>query len=408
MEKNTDFCQNALDKQIKIAQSLQETLAIINSNQELDQVLNFIVNQAHQILNADAVAIYTDNENNKRLQIEASKNLKIDYIEEAIIPLGIGATGLATLSKEPVAIEEVKNFENYANITLDEVTKPLVKKLAENFQSLLSVPLVFSSGNVYGTLNLYYRQERKFSNDDISLAIAYANQTILAIENTQLKATAKRSAMIAERNRLARELHDTVTQTLFSMSLITGVLPDLWKNNQEAGEKALEELDQLSKGALAEMRSLLFELKPNTLLSMELEALIQQLVNSFRASARIVVEYQFDPIECKVPAEVKVAFYRIVQETLRNIIKHGHASRVKVELTSTTNIKKAKKKFVDCKSPDAKISVIIEDDGIGFYPGNLTGEHYGLRIMHDRARDIGAILNIESEPGHGTRVLLIW
>jgi len=214
--------------------------------------------------------------------------------------------------------------------------------------------------------------------------------------------------MIAERNRLARELHDTVTQTLFSMSLITGVLPELWKNNQEVGEKALKELDQLSKGALAEMRSLLFELRPNTLLSMELESLIQQLIDSFKASTRIVVEYQFEPIKCKVPAEVKVAFYRIIQETLRNIIKHGHASRVNVKLTSLTKVKLQSKRIIECESQDAQISVMIKDDGIGFYPANLSGEHYGLRIMHDRACEIGAVLNIESEPGHGTRVSLIW
>lgn len=408
MEENLDICKNELDKQIRIAQSLQDTLAVINSNQELDQVLNFIVNQANQILNADAVAIYTDSGNSNRLHIEASINLSINYIEEAIIPLGIGATGLATSSKEPIAIEEVANFENYSNITLDEIRKTLVKKLAQNFQSLLSVPLILSNGKVYGTLNLYYRQMRKFSNDDIALAKAYANQTILAIENTQLRASAERSATIAERNRLARDLHDTVTQTLFSMSLITGVLPDLWKNNQETGEKALEELDQLSKGALAEMRSLLFELRPNTLLSVELDALIQQLVDSFRASARIEVDYQYQTIKCKVPAEVKVAFYRIVQESLRNIIKHGHASKVRVRLDAKTNVKPTRNRTIECETPNSQISVIIEDDGIGFYPANLTEEHYGLRIMHDRAREIGADFNIESEPGRGTRVSLIW
>ncbi len=408
MEENLDPCKNALDKQIQIAQSLQDTIAVINSNQELDQVLNFIVNQAQQISNADAVAIYKDSGNNNRLHIEAAKNLSINYIEEAIIPLGIGATGLATLSKEPIAIEEVSNYENYTHITLDEIRKSLVKKLAKDFQSLLSVPLIFSNGKVYGTLNLYFRQMSKFSNDDLSLAKAYANQTILAIENTQLRATAERSATIAERNRLARDLHDTVTQTLFSMSLITGVLPDLWKNNQEVGEKALEELDQLSKGALAEMRSLLFELRPNTLLSIELESLIQQLIDSFKASTRIVVEYQFEPIKCKVPAEVKVALYRIIQETLRNIIKHGHASKVNVELASRTNVKRESKRIIECETPDAQISVMIEDDGIGFFPGDLIGEHYGLRIMYDRASEIGAVLNIESEPGHGTRVSVIW
>jgi len=408
MEENTQPCKNALERQVKIAQSLQETLAVINSNQELDEVLNFIVKQAHHILNADATAIYTAYESNGKLHIEASKGLSLEYIEEAVIPMGIGATGLATTTKEPVAIEEVVNYANYAKIILDEHTKPLVKKLADNFQSLLSVPLIFSKGNVYGTLNLYYQKTRKFSEEDISLVKAYANQTILAIENTRLKAFAKRSAAIAERNRLARELHDTVTQTLFSMSLITGVLPDLWNSDQELGRKAIEELSQLSKNALVEMRSLLFELKPNTLLSVELEALIHQLVDAFKAHTRMTVDYEIQSIKCNVPADVKFTFYRVVQESLRNIIKHGHASKVKITLNSSVNKKYTPKRIIDCESSDTQISVVIEDDGVGFYNGNLSGDHYGLRIMHDRATEIGAIFNIESEPGLGTRVSLIW
>ena len=408
MEENLHPCQNALERQIKIAQSLQETLAVINSNQELDQVLYFIVNQAHHILGADASAIYTSVERNGKLRIEASKGLSLEYIEEAVIPLGIAATGLASLSKEPVAIEEVVKFADYSNIKLDEVTKPLVAKLAENFQSLLSIPLIFSNGNVYGTLNLYYQQSRKFTEEDISLAKAYANQTILAIENTRMRVTEKRSATLAERNRLARELHDTVSQTLFSMSLITGVLPELWNKDQDLGMKALDELSQLSKGALTEMRSLLFELKPNTLLSGELETLIQQLVDSFVATTRITVDYEYQTINCYIPADVKFIFYRVVQEALRNIVKHGKASNVKISLVSLVNKKIPIKRILECETSDAQFSVMIEDDGIGFFPGNLTGEHYGLRIMHDRALEIGALFNIESEPGRGTRVSLVW
>lgn len=408
MDKHIKPCKSALERQIQIAQSLQETLAVINSNQELDEVLNFIVNQAQHILNAEASAIYALQERNGKLHIEASKGLSIEYIEEAIIPLGNGATGLASLSREPVAIEEFLNFEKYSNITVDDNTRLLVIKLAKSFQSLLSVPLIFSNGTVYGTINLYYQNARKFTEEDIALSRAYANQTILAIENARLKATVKSSAAITERNRLARELHDTVTQTLFSMSLITDVLPDLWKNDQELGRKALEELKQLSKGAVTEMRSLLFELKPNTLLSMELESLIQQLVDSFKAHTGINVDYDYQRLQCNLPADVKFTFYRVVQEALRNVIKHGHATNVKISLNTIMNRKKPINRMIDCETSDTQISVLIEDDGVGFYHGILTGEQYGIRIMYDRAREIGATFHLESEPGRGTRVSLVW
>ncbi len=408
MDKHIKPCKSALERQIQIAQSLQETLAVINSNQELDEVLNFIVNQAQHILNAEASAIYALQERNGKLHIEASKGLSIEYIEEAIIPLGNGATGLASLSREPVAIEEFLNFEKYSNITVDDNTRLLVIKLAKSFQSLLSVPLIFSNGTVYGTINLYYQNARKFTEEDIALSRAYANQTILAIENARLKATVKSSAAITERNRLARELHDTVTQTLFSMSLITDVLPDLWKNDQELGRKALEELKQLSKGAVTEMRSLLFELKPNTLLSMELESLIQQLVDSFKAHTGINVDYDYQRLQCNLPADVKFTFYRVVQEALRNVVKHGHATNVKISLNTIMNRKKPINRMIDCETSDTQISVLIEDDGVGFYHGILTGEQYGIRIMYDRAREIGATFHLESEPGRGTRVSLVW
>lgn len=408
MDKHIKPCKSALERQIQIAQSLQETLAVINSNQELDEVLNFIVNQAQHILNAEASAIYALQERNGKLHIEASKGLSIEYIEEAIIPLGNGATGLASLSREPVAIEEFLNFEKYSNITVDDNTRLLVIKLAKSFQSLLSVPLIFSNGTVYGTINLYYQNARKFTEEDIALSRAYANQTILAIENARLKATVKSSAAITERNRLARELHDTVTQTLFSMSLITDVLPDLWKNDQELGRKALEELKQLSKGAVTEMRSLLFELKPNTLLSMELESLIQQLVDSFKAHTGINVDYDYQRLQCNLPADVKFTFYRVVQEALRNVVKHGHATNVKISLNTIMNRKKPINRIIDCETSDTQISVLIEDDGVGFYHGILTGEQYGIRIMYDRAREIGATFHLESEPGRGTRVSLVW
>lgn len=401
-------CQGALERQISIAESLQKTLSVLNSNKELDEVLDFIVYQAKDILNADAVAIYTPQDKSGNLTIEASKGLSLDYIQKAIIPIGMGVTGLALSSRNPVAIEDIPHIEQNKKIILDKQLKGLVADLGSKFQSLLVVPLILTSDNSYGTLGLYYRNQQKFSEEEINLAKAYANQTILAIENTKLRASAKRSAALAERTRLARELHDTVNQTLFSMSLITGVLPDLWQSNQEVGAQALEEVNQLAKGAMMEMRSLLFELRPSTLFSLELEKLIQQLVDAFSSHNRVKVNYSYQPIVCNIPSDVKFTFYRVVQETFRNIEKHGHASHVNIILSISKQMNRKKRITVNCNNSEDQISVLIEDDGVGFYPGNLTGEHYGLRIMHERAREIGATLNIESEPGTGTRVSLIW
>lgn len=408
MNENRQPCREELEKQIKIAQSLQETLAVLNSNKELEEVLNFIVNQAKKILSADAVALYALNERNGKLHIEASKSLPLEYTQEAVIPVGMGATGLAISSRQPVVIEDIEKFSEYENIILNNELKLVVEKLGSSFLSLIAVPLILTNGFLYGTLDLYFYKPKKFLDDDIALAKAYANQTILAIENARLRASAERSAAREERSRLARELHDTVNQTLFSISLITSVLPDLWKTDQQLGLQALNEINQLSKGALLEMRSLLFELKPTTLLSAELEMLIQQLVDVFTSHNRISVDYSYQPILCEVSPDVKFVFYRVVQETFRNIEKHGRASHVKISLLFENLSGKPIKKLENCSPPNVKISVIIEDDGVGFFPGNLSGEHFGLRIMHERANEIGASLIIVSAPGMGTRVTLDW
>ncbi len=401
-------CKNALERQVKIAQSLTATLAVLNSNQELKYVLDFIVNQARGVLGADAVAIYTPQQSKTLLKIEASQGLTKEYIEEAIIPLGMAATGLASLSGNPVTIQDILEEKTYQDLKFDRNTKFVIKLFGEHFRALLVIPLIFSDGEVYGTLGLYYKQPCEFSKEEVSLAKAYANQTILAIENTRLRTSAKRSAVLAERNRLARELHDTVTQTLFSISLISGVLPELWLRDQAIGLTALEELNQLARGAQAEMRTLLFELRPTALSDVKLETLIHQLVDAFSTHTRIAVNYTHQPLNPSIPENVKVVFYRIVQEALRNIEKHGHAANVTIQLETAPYTRKGSKKSKTNKNKNSCISVMIEDDGVGFYQSNLSADNFGIRIMHERASEIGANLHIESEPGGGTRIELSW
>lgn len=408
MIPNQESCKNALERQVKIAQSLTATLAVLNSNQELKYVLDFIVNQARGVLGADAVAIYTPQNSKTLLKIEASQGLTKEYIEEAVIPLGMAATGLASLSGSPVTIQDIFEEKTYKDLKFDKKTRFIIKLFGAYFRALLVIPLFFSDGEVYGTLDLYYKQPCKFSEEEISLAKAYANQTILAIENTRLRTTAKRSAVLAERNRLARELHDTVTQTLFSISLISGVLPELWLRDQNIGLSALEELNQLARGAQAEMRTLLFELRPKALSDIKLETLIHQLVDAFSTHTRISVNYTYQPINPSISENVKVVFYRIVQEALRNIEKHGRAANVIIQLEASHKTNKEQKISRDKKNKKLCISVMIEDDGVGFYQSNLSANNFGIRIMHERASEIGAILHIESEPGDGTRIELTW
>ncbi|MDO9086081.1 MAG: histidine kinase [Anaerolineaceae bacterium] len=199
-------------------------------------------------------------------------------------------------------------------------------------------------------------------------------------------------AVSNERGRLARELHDAVTQTLFSTTLTAEVLPKIFEKNPEAGLKKLGELRELTRGALAEMRTLLMELRPEALADAELHDLLQHLTNAFIARARIPIEFKIDG-NCSLPVEVKVAFYRIAQEALNNITKHADPDQVILSLSC---------------HPE-RFDLIIEDNGRGFdINRELGSDHFGLKIMYERADEVGAHLEIESHENQGARIHLQW
>ncbi len=208
------------------------------------------------------------------------------------------------------------------------------------------------------------------------------------------KELAKRAAdeaVAADRTRLARDLHDAVTQTLFSASLTAEVLPELWALDEEEAKKSTEELRQLTRGALAEMRTLLLELRPATLTQTRLSDLIRQLCEAFIGRSRLPITLSIEG-DCKLPPEVQVACYRIAQESLNNVFKYARATRVDVNL------------FL---SPSC-VRFEVCDNGIGFDTSTLKATSLGMRIMHERAEAIGADFRVSSTPGAGTCIELIW
>jgi signal transduction histidine kinase len=198
-------------------------------------------------------------------------------------------------------------------------------------------------------------------------------------------------AVAAERSRLARELHDAVTQTLFSASLIAEVLPTLWKRDYNEGERRLSELRELTRGALAEMRTLLLELRPATLSEADLGDLVTQLAESITGRSRLPVSLDVNG-ECEIPSEVKIALYRITQEALNNVAKHSGANQAAVSL--------------HCSSEQVRLCV--RDNGRGFDPETIPVDSLGLGIMNERAEAIGASLEILSQDHQGTEVVVVW
>ncbi|MEA3439707.1 MAG: GAF domain-containing protein [Chloroflexota bacterium] len=252
------------------------------------------------------------------------------------------------------------------------------------------IPLQIRS-KILGVLVIIGSQGGEFNQEQLVLFKSIADQLGVAMENARLYENTEDAAIAAERNRLARDLHDAVSQTLFSASLIAEVLPRIWERDPEEGQRRLKELRELTRGALAEMRTLLLELRPAALIDAALDDLLRQLAESITSRARVPVTMEVEG-KCVLSPEVKVALYRIAQEALNNVAKHAEASQTVVSLY--------------CGSE--RVELCISDDGGGFDPQDIPPESLGLGIMRDRVKDIGAALEIDSKVGHGTQIVVVW
>lgn len=370
-----------------VAEGLREILSIINSNRSLDAILEFIVAQAGRLLGTDSIALFGYQPDEGLLTVQTSIGLDDDMIKGFKIRAGRGEIGRAFSERRPAIIPDLATIP----LTPDDEQRPYIKRLLARFTALLAVPLI-ARDEIYGEMVLYYSELHDFTEDEIALVVAVCDQAALAIENAGLRARAAEAAVAAERSRLARDLHDAVTQTLFSASLIAEVLPKLWERDREEGKRRLSDLRQLTRGALAEMRTMLLELRPATLTEVELRDLLRQLCEALTGRARIPVNLRVDGDSRPLPPDVQIAFYRVAQEALNNIFKHAEATEVDVHLEYGTD----------------HVCLTITDNGCGFDPDCVSAESLGLKIMRERAEGIGAVASLTSSLETGTQVSLRW
>lgn len=300
----------------------------------------------------------------------------------------------AGLAEQLAAVEGATNGNGDSHLTVRHAADypAEVRQLLQHddIAVVVGVPLV-SHGELLGVIILGERTVRTFAPEELALLASIGQQIGVAVENARLYEHAEQAAAAAERSRLARDLHDAVTQTLFSASLIAEVLPRLWERNADEGRRRLEELRQLTRGALAEMRTLLLELRPSALDEAQLSDLLRQLGESITGRARVPVAVTSQGT-CDVPSDIKVALYRIAQEALNNVAKHSGANEARIDLRC---------------GPEG-VRMEIADDGHGFDMAKIPINHLGINIMRERAESAGAALEIDSAPGEGTRVRVDW
>ncbi len=365
-----------------LKEALQETVAAMSNTLDLDKVLDHILDTVKRVTpydGANVLFIESDLVHVVRQRGYHEKGVEEDWLKQPIPLARLAALQRMMDMGTPLATPNTINssigfsFPGSNWINSNVIAPIRLKDKTLGFLSLDSATPGFFTQNHAEQLQVF------------------ADQAAIAIQNARLYDRAKRAAVLEERSRLANELHDTISQTLWSVSLIAERLPVLWEVNRDEGKRSLASLHELAQGALAEMRSLLLELRPSALMDAKLGDLIHQLANIFATRTGLIFSvtlHNQDPL----PPHVQVVLYRVVQECINNITRHASASRVEINFNSHAG----------------QVELTIQDNGRGFDPSNIAPGHLGLSIMQDRVQSIGATLETTSAKMEGTLIRVVW
>jgi len=354
----------------------------LGSTLDLSQVLGRILEATNALIPAEDNSIWLwDEERSGWLVCKAALGFRPGQSPVNMrLRTGEGVAGWVAEHRESVAIPRLTEDPRFVSTVYTQT--------GSQARSILAVPLLVRD-RVTGVLALVNKSLGEFDARDRTLVETLAAAAAIAVENARLHDQAMQAAVTAERSRLARDLHDAVSQTLFSASVISETLPRLWKRDPSRVERGLEQLHQLTRGALAEMRALLVELRPTALVETDLGDLLHQLAEATTSRTRITASVAIEGKRA-LPPEVQIALYRIAQEALNNVVKHARASQVTLSF----------------HNHPGQVELRIKDDGRGFDPSRVTPGHLGLGIMRERAQSLGITFEIASQPGQGTEIVV--
>jgi signal transduction histidine kinase len=371
----------AEEEQRNLADTLRETAMILNSTLELDEVLRRILVNVKRLIPHDSANVMLIEDGIARVvqhnDLTAEKRAMLATFQFHV--RDVAHLDLMYKTHHSCIINDIKNYTGWLRIPPNY--EPL---------SYLAAPIVVDD-EVIGFLNLDSFTADHFTAVHADRLLTFVNHAAVAIKNARLYQYARDIAALEERQRLARDLHDSVTQTLFAASVTANAIIKRWqRHNTDIGDD-LVELQHLTQGALAEMRTLLLELRPNALLEARLGDLLRQLSETVKGRARMHVTFEAE-VHDPLPPDVHIGFFRIAQEALNNVIKHARAKHLKMLL----------------KDNGGGITMEIVDDGRGFDTSLLVSQHFGTKIMAERAAQVGIDLHIISSPGHGTTIQAKW
>lgn len=368
-----------LQHRLEEIMSIHRLGSLLLEEHDFDSLLSEICLQLQRLTDAGGVGIALLTDTPGFLEMQTVVGPSANVLKGARIPTDGSFAGEALRTDQPQRSNDAQNDPrgNRQSLVLGHT------------RSILSVPMK-TRRRAVGVLSIYNKRgEGGFSDRDADLATLFANQAGVAIENVRLYEQTREYAVVEERNRLSRELHDSVTQSLFSVTLLSQAALSLWDRDTPKARERLERANEVAQGALAEMRALIFELRPTALRDEGLVGALKKHVAALKSREGLDVQVKQEGQERRLTEPVEQAAFRIVQESLNNVVKHAQVPRAQVTV----------------RFAQGTVRVCTRDKGVGFQRrGRTYGPGMGTSSMRERAEAIGGTVTIRSRPGLGTTV----
>ncbi|MGB0388690.1 MAG: response regulator [Ardenticatenaceae bacterium] len=379
--------QTRLEERTRELTSLLKVSHQVVSTLELEPLLSMILDQLEEVVAYTASAILTLKED--ELIVVASRG---PIPEEEALQFRFNAAPLyANLDLfsdlKPLIVADIQQNQHLIDLWRETFAHHHLDMILSQTRSWIGAPLIVGE-QIIGLLSLSHHEPNYYSPQQAELVSAFVNHTAVAIQNAKLYQQAQAAAAAEERNRLARDLHDSVTQSLYSSTLFIEASRELAKaNDLEGTTRFVTRTGEIIQQALKEMRLLVYQLRPPELKEQGLIGALQQRLDIVEKRAGVEARLLMDDL-IDLPSPVEEQLYRIAQEALNNALKHAQATSIRVHLRTAGD----------------KIILEIVDNGQGFDPDTLEDRGMGLISMSERAEQLGGKLIIESAPEAGTKV----
>jgi ligand-binding sensor domain-containing protein/signal transduction histidine kinase len=391
-ERTTDLEQTTLNleernREIEHRRSELEALyeadEVLRQHLQLDQVLQALVDVAVDVLKADLSAVLMWDDRQNKLTPRAARGFGTVLLDLLTYDRGQGLVGYVAEKGVAVIVQDAEN-DPRRSLERPEVVEAA---LAEGIRSFILLP-VNIHGEIFGVFNVSSNRVNAFGEQEERLFSALAQRAALAISNAQLYEQASELAALEERNRLARDLHDSAKQKAFAALAQLGAANGLVEKNADRAHLHLAEAEGLVHEVLQEIDTIVQELHPAALQAYGLSNAVREYAYDWAARHNIEIDVQIEG-QADLPLEMEQSLYRIIQESLSNIARHSQASKAEVSMIYSSQ----------------KLQIMVCDNGRGF---DLQKVHAGLGLysMRERAEKINGELQIESSSSGGTRVLL--